>query len=60
MAATIATAEEYWLIFSFRLFKCLITLWVPIYWILGMLEQIKTLLIYQSIGIFVHEITPKN
>jgi len=60
MTATIATTEEYWLIFSLCFFECLITPRVPIYWIVGMLKQIWALFFYQFIWLFVHKITPNN
>lgn len=58
MTGAISTTQEHGLIFAFSYLKCFIIPSVPIHWVVGMLEQIRTLFFYQPVGLFVHEITP--
>jgi hypothetical protein len=50
----IANADQYWFVLCPRLFKGLFSPGIPIYGVMGMLQQIRAGLLGKTVGIRVH------
>ena len=61
VAGGVPYREKYRLVVLFRLFKCLVTPWIPVHRVVRMLDQVWTLLVNQPVcmpGIFSPGVTP--
>lgn len=53
MAGGVADTEKYWFIFIGSMSKGFRPPWIPIYWVVGMLEKIRGFFIYKPIVVFI-------